>query len=217
MQTEQRVQAPASSRTPTKVSNNQQTSCQASTPALVSVRKCARRAPLPGCCASNPPAQPDTHIQDDRDASPRLRGEELLLGHGHLLFAGGVLPAGDVLVVAHFGDDPADEPVDSTGLGAAVSGLRCRRGLAVLTGWGLGLLAALLRAEFGLFFVEQFVDSVPTVTRCLLTHPFAAERSCCALWGRERTPPPQPPSLHHTPTPKHTQPTFPPNPLNNLQ
>ncbi|TNN27401.1 hypothetical protein EYF80_062454 [Liparis tanakae] len=106
--------------------------------------------------------QPDTHIQNHGDASARLRGEELLLSHGHVLLAGGVLPAGDVLVVAHFGDDPADEPVDSTGLGAAVSGLRCRRGLAVLTGYGDRLLAAFLGSKLGLFFVQQFVDSVPT-------------------------------------------------------
>lgn len=151
-----------------------------------------------------------THIQDDRDASPWLRGEELLLSHGHLLLAGGVLPAGDVLVVAHFGDDPADEPVDSTGLGAAVSGLRCRRGLAVLTGYGFRLLAAFLGSKFGLFFVQQFVDPVPTVARCLLTHPFAAERSCCALWGRERSSHPLLSPTQHipcyitAPTPKHT-------------
>lgn len=145
---------------------------------------------------------PHTHIQNNGDASPRFRGEELLLSHGHLLLAGGVLPAGDVLVVAHFGDDPADEPVDSTGLGAAVSGLRCRRGLAVLTGYGFGLLAAFLGSKFGLFFVQQFVDSVPTVARCLLTHPFAAERSCCALWGEREQPPLPHLPLHHSTHPK---------------
>lgn len=161
------------------------------------------RAPShPTCRTDHCPVPLYTHIQNNGDASPRFRGEELLLSHGHLLLAGGVLPAGDVLVVAHFGDDPADEPVDSTGLGAAVSGLRCRRGLAVLTGYGFRLLAAFLGSKFGLFFVKQFVDSVPTVARCLLTHPFAAERSCCALWGRERSPHPPPSLLHHSTHPK---------------
>lgn len=184
------------------------------------MRKCA--LPRPGRTAdwmssAHPPIQPDrgnqrpvalyTHIQNNGDASPRFWGEELLLSHGHLLLAGSILPAGDVLVVAHFGDDPADEPVDSTGLGAAVSGLRCRLGLAVLTGYGFRLFAAFLGSKFGLFFVKQFVDSVPTVARCLLTHPFAAERSCCALWGRERSPHPSTPAYITAPTPKHTHPS----------
>lgn len=176
----------------------------------VSVRKCALHRSIRTArwmsssrTPSHPPREADhTHIQNNGDASPRFRGEELLLSHGHLLLAGSPLPAGDVLVVAHFGDDPADEPVDSTGLGAAVSGLRCRRGLAVLTGYGFRLLAAFLRSKFHLFFVKQFVDSVPTVARCLLTHPFAAERSCCALWEREREDPTPPPPLHHSIHPK---------------
>ena len=101
----------------------------------------------------------------------------MLLSHGDLLPAAGEFPAGDVLVVTHLGYDPADEPVDTTGLSAAVSGLCCRRGLAVQHQVGYGvwwLVFAVLGPEFGLFFVEQFVDAVPAIARCLLTHPFAA-------------------------------------------
>lgn len=193
-----------------------------STKPRVSARKCALHRSVRAVhwmSSSRAPTRPApanpvhfyTHIQNNGDASPRFRSEELLLSHGHLLLTGGVLPAGDVLVVAHFGDDPADEPVDSTGLGAAVSGLRCRCGLAVLTGYGFRLLAAFLGSKFGLFFVQQFVDSVPTVARCLLTHPFAAERSCCALWGREN-PHPHPSSPLTSQHPPQITPTHPTEP-----
>lgn len=142
------------------------------------------------------PSHPRTYIQNHGDASTGFRGEELVLGHGHLLLAGGVLSARHVLVVAHFGDDPADEPVESNGLGAAVSGLRCRLALAVFTGFGFGLFAAVVGSKFGLFFVEQFVDSVPTIARCLLTHPFDVGRSCCAVErGGEAPPPSHPPPI----------------------
>lgn len=123
----------------------------------------------------------NTYIQNDRDALSGLRCKELLLSHRRLLLP--IFPSRDAFIVAHLGDYPADKPVYSTGLSAAVSGLCSRRCLAVLSP-GFGLVFAVLCPEFGLFFVEQFVDTVPAVARCLFTHPFAAERSCCALWGR---------------------------------
>lgn len=154
---------------------------------------------MPPC---HPRLPPRTHIQNHRNASAGLRGEELLLSHRCLLPAGGVLAAGDVLVVAHLGDDPADEPVESNGLGAAVSGLRCRRALAVFTGFGFGLFAAVVGSKFGLFFVEQFVDPVPTIARCLLTHPFDGGRSCCAVEAGGEAPTAHFP-LHHRTCPRN--------------
>ncbi len=123
----------------------------------------------------------NTYIQNDRDALSGLRCEELLLSRRRLLLH--IFPRRDAFIVAHLGDYPADKPVYSTGLSAAVSGLCSRLCLAVLSP-GFGLVCAVLWLEFGLFFVEQFVDTVPAVARCLFTHPFAAERSCCTLWGR---------------------------------
>lgn len=122
-----------------------------------------------------------TYVQNDRDALSGLRCKELLLSHRRLLLH--IFPSRDAFIVAHLGDYPADEPVNSTGLRTAVSGLCSRRCLAVLSP-GFGLVFAVLCPEFSLFFVEQFLDTVPAVARCLFTHPFAAERSCCALWGR---------------------------------
>lgn len=147
-----------------------------------------------------------THIQDDRDASPGLRGEEVLLRPRSLLPAGGVLPAGDDALVAHLGDDPADEPVEPRGLCAPLRGRgaqavppRCGSGLLRVLGWS---------SELALFLAEQPVDPVPTVARCLLAHPFDGGRSCCAVEEKEKPPPryitapaPHTPHPHtHTPT-----------------